>query len=66
MIVHERFEENLGLQLPGKVFRESGPSIACCILGKCSKEISNSLVMFKLGVNVVKTGVRSDRPGKEF
>ena len=27
MIAHERFEENLRLQVPGKVFRKSGPSI---------------------------------------
>ena len=28
MIAHERFEGNLRLQVPGKVFRESGPSIS--------------------------------------
>ena len=32
MIAHERLEGNLRLQVPGKVFRESGRSIAPCIL----------------------------------
>ena len=27
MIAHERFKGNLRLQVPGKVFRESGPNI---------------------------------------
>ena len=29
MIAHERFEGNLRLQVPGKVFSESGPTIPC-------------------------------------
>ena len=39
MIAHKRFEENLHLQVPGKVFSESGPTVSlfiAIIIGKTS------------------------------